>query len=151
MIWSVSTSARGSAATAPLWRTKGSVTVRRALPPTPIRAHRRAGPRPRRPPPWAGSSSGCDRRALAPFEIAVGGRGAALPRLESIRVHPQAHRAPGVAPLESRLTEHAVEPLALRLGPHLLRPGDDHGPHARRHAAAPHHPGRGAQILDPAV
>src|SRR5439155_1037276 len=65
MIWSVSTSARGSAATAPVWPTKGSITTRRTPPPapTPIRARRRAGRRPQPPRPSAGSSDGCDRRA----------------------------------------------------------------------------------------
>src|SRR3954471_23308077 len=38
---------------------------------------------------------------LAPLEVAVGGRGAALAGLEDVRVHPQAHRAARRAPAEA--------------------------------------------------
>src|SRR5207244_546069 len=50
--------------------------------------------------------------SLAALEVAVRRRGAALAALQHVGVHAEAHRAPGVAPLESRLAEHPVQPLA---------------------------------------
>ena len=43
--------------------------------------------------------------ALAAFEVAVAGRGAALARLEPVGVHRQAHRAARLAPFEARVLE----------------------------------------------
>src|SRR3989442_14547136 len=63
-------------------------------------------------------------RALAAFEIAVGGRGATLARIEPIGIHAQAHRAAGLAPLEADVAKDAVQPLALGLGLH--QPGAAH-------------------------
>src|SRR5688500_15311774 len=53
--------------------------------------------------------------ALPPFEVAVGSRGAALAGFQPVRVHSQAHRAAGLAPLEAGVAEHAVEAFLLRL------------------------------------
>ena len=44
---------------------------------------------------------GAPALALAPLEVAVGGGGATLPRLQAVGVHGQAHGAAGLAPLET--------------------------------------------------
>src|SRR5690349_3663920 len=64
--------------------------------------------------------------ALASFEIAVRGRGAALARSEAIGIHPEAHRAARLAPLESGVEEDLVQALALGLRLHQARARDDH-------------------------
>ena len=51
---------------------------------------------------------------LPPFEVAVRGRSAALPGLQHIVVHAQAHRTPRIAPLESRVQEDAVQAFFFR-------------------------------------
>src|SRR5512145_2298956 len=56
--------------------------------------------------------------ALAPLEIAVRGRGTALAGLQAVLVHPKAHGAAGLSPLEARVAEDAVEALALGLRLH---------------------------------
>src|SRR6266481_3523334 len=48
--------------------------------------------------------------ALAPFEVPVGGRGHALACAGRVAVHPDAHGAAGLAPLEARRSEDLVEP-----------------------------------------
>jgi homoaconitase/3-isopropylmalate dehydratase large subunit len=52
---------------------------------------------------------------LAPLEVPVGRRGAALARREDVGVHPEAHRAAREPPLEAGVEEHPVEPFLLRL------------------------------------
>src|SRR5262249_56438059 len=52
--------------------------------------------------------------ALAPLEVPVRCGGHPLALAGPIAVHPHAHRAAGLAPLESRLHEDTVEPLGLR-------------------------------------
>src|SRR3990170_1860440 len=64
--------------------------------------------------------------ALAAFEIAVGGRGAPLARLQLVRVHRQAHAATRLAPLEAGLLEDAVEAFPLGLLLHESATGHDH-------------------------
>ena len=58
--------------------------------------------------------------ALAAFEVAVGGRGAALAGRELVGVHCETHAAAGFAPLETRVLEDAVEAFYLGL---LLQAG----------------------------
>src|SRR5271167_4399463 len=48
--------------------------------------------------------------ALAPLEVSVGRARAELVADELVRVHGQAHRAPGIAPLETRVAEDLVDP-----------------------------------------
>src|SRR6266508_5546681 len=87
--------------------------------------------------------------ALAPFEVAVGGRGDALVLARRVTVHPDAHGAAGLAPLEAGRGEDLVEPF--RLGGALDEPGawDDPGPHD---GAAPLGDGRRrSEVLDAAV
>src|SRR3712207_8224999 len=76
--------------------------------------------------------------ALAALEVAVGGGGAALARLEDVRVHAEAHRAAGLPPLEARLAEDAVQPLLLRLELDQRRAGHDHRAHRRAHLLTAH-------------
>src|SRR2546428_14041447 len=64
-------------------------------------------------------------RALAALEVAVGGRGATLAGREPVRIHAEAHRAAGLAPLEAGIAEDAVEALALGLLLHQARARHD--------------------------
>ena len=64
---------------------------------------------------------------LPALEVAVGGGGHAIPRCGDVAVHAQAHRAAGVAPVESGPLEHLIETFALGLELDLLGAGDDHG------------------------
>jgi hypothetical protein len=61
---------------------------------------------------------GASALALASFEIAVGGGGAALPGTQLVRVHAQAHTAPGIAPFGSGGLENAVQAFGFGLFPH---------------------------------
>src|SRR5277367_4093424 len=110
MMASVSTLARSSGATRPVSVRNGcmSTLVRRALFSSEsthvdemsrdggCRRHRRA------------HQVRAAARTLAAFEIAVGRRRAALAGPQSVVVHPQAHRAPGLAPFETCGGEDAV-------------------------------------------
>src|SRR5581483_8619402 len=51
---------------------------------------------------------------LPPFKVAVAGGGATLARLQDVRIHAQAHRAPRFPPLKARLEKDLVEPFLLR-------------------------------------
>src|SRR5207245_2705753 len=88
---------------------------------------------------------------LPAFEVAVRGRGAALPRPEDVRVHTEAHRASGVAPLETRVAEESVEALALGLRLHEHRARHDERAHAGPHPATANDVARDAQVLDARV
>src|SRR5262245_38705911 len=63
---------------------------------------------------WA-HQVGTAAAALAAFEIAVGGGGAALAGLEDVRVHAEAHGTARFAPFEASFAEDLVEPLILGL------------------------------------
>ena len=89
--------------------------------------------------------------ALAALEVAVGGRGAALARLEPVGVHGQAHGAARLAPLETGRDEYPVEPFGLGLLLDQARAGHNHGTNAVGQLAALHHPGDSAQVLDAGV
>src|SRR5215203_849114 len=93
-------------------------------------------------------------RSLTAFKVAITGRSTPLSRLEPIGVHGKTHRAAGLAPLETGVLEHLMQSLALGLGLHQSRPGDDHRKlDVSGHALAQSFddPGRLPQILDPAV
>ena len=64
--------------------------------------------------------------ALSAFEVSVGGRCAALPRIEPIWVHGQAHAATGLAPIEARFFENPIEALFFRLLFDQSAAGHDH-------------------------
>ena len=103
MIWSVSTLARSSGATTPAtWRRRRSIRPPPRLPRgsnvadvDEVAGDGRGGGHLRADQVRAAAL------ALAALEVAVGGRGAALARLQDVGVHPQAHRAAGLAPLEA--------------------------------------------------
>src|SRR6185369_12046939 len=54
-------------------------------------------------------------RTLAPLEIAIGRRRAALAGRQLVLVHAKAHRAPRLAPFETRCNENLVEPFLFSL------------------------------------
>src|SRR5581483_10187252 len=96
MIWSVSTSTRSITASRPVWRINGSIFLPLVVPLADV--DEVAGDRRRR-----GHGRADEVRAaalaLAALEVAVRGGGAALPRLQHVRVHAQAHRAARLAPV----------------------------------------------------
>src|SRR5687767_8146117 len=124
MIWSVSTSARSSTETFPSITSTGSIT-NIPLPgwPISVRALRRSSnPLANVDEPTLDGRRGGHLRAdevrapalpLAPLEVAIGGRGAALSFAQDVRIHAQAHRASGRAPVEPGGSEHVVEALGL--------------------------------------
>ena len=65
--------------------------------------------------------------ALAAFEVAVAGAGAALAGFELVGVHGQTHAAAGFTPFETGVFEDAVEAFLLGFALHLAAAGDDHG------------------------
>src|SRR3990172_1553840 len=107
MIWSVSTLTRGSGATIPVSFLNGSMSL-----PLPY-VHEVAGDGRRRRHLRA-HEVGAPALPLPPLEVAVGAGGAALARLQDVRVHPQAHRAAGLPPLEPGVDEDSVQPFLLR-------------------------------------
>src|SRR4051812_39162216 len=146
MIWSVSTSSRMSVDTGPLTVVKASMVL--LAPVADVDEVALDGGR--------GGHLGRDEvraaaAALAPLEVAVGGRGAALAGLQDVRVHAQAHRAAGRPPVEAGGAEDLVEALALGLKAHLLGAGDDHRVNVGGDLAALHELGGGAQVADPRV
>src|SRR5215212_1339037 len=88
---------------------------------------------------------------LAALEVAVRGRGAALARPQDVRIHPQAHRAAGAAPLEAGGLEDVAQPLLLSLTLDLHRPRDDHRPYVGGDPPAAHDLGGRAQVADARV
>src|SRR3954452_25519908 len=96
MIWSVSTSSRMSVETGPETVVNGTMVL--LAPVADVDEPALDGGR--------GRHLGRDEvrapaAALAPLEVAVRGRGAALAGAERVRVHPQAHRAARAAPVEA--------------------------------------------------
>src|SRR4051812_26715945 len=89
--------------------------------------------------------------ALTAFEVAVRGRGAALFRLELVRVHGEAHRAARLTPLEASLDEDLVEALGFRLLLHEAGARYDHGIDLGVDGLALDHARDFAQVLDAAV
>src|SRR3990172_12795795 len=113
-IWSVSTLDRSRGRTTPVTLVNGSISAR--LPLSDVYEVPRDG--------GGGDHLGAGQvrapsPALPPLEVAVGRGGATLARLGDVRVHPQAHRAAGLPPLETGVREDAVQPLLLRLELHL--------------------------------
>jgi hypothetical protein len=87
--------------------------------------------------------------ALAADEVAVGGRRTSLAGRYEVAVHPDAHRTPGLPPLETGTLEDCVEALRLRLCLHHARARHHHG---RNGGAAPvEHFRCGAKVFDTAV
>src|SRR5258708_1395891 len=63
--------------------------------------------------------------ALAAFEVAIAGAGAALVGRQDVSVHADAHAATGVAPLETGGGENFVEAFFFGLRLDAARTGDD--------------------------
>ena len=63
--------------------------------------------------------------ALAAFEIAIAGAGAAFVRRQDVGVHPDAHAAAGVAPLETGVAENLIEAFFFRLALNAAGAGDN--------------------------
>src|SRR5690606_38995696 len=111
MIWSVSTLLRRSGTPTPVCWVNFSMAMFLLSGADQRAGGLEVGRRGQRPPHGGrggderGDEVGAPALALAPLEVAVGGRGGPLSRLELVGVHPQAHRAPGVAPLGAELEE----------------------------------------------
>src|SRR5712691_10310675 len=106
MIWSVSTLARSSGATSPFSAVNFSISASFSSP----LAHVDEVPGDRcRGRHFRAHQMSPSARPLPALEIAVGGRGTALARLEAVGVHGETHRAPRLAPLEPGVPEDAVQ------------------------------------------
>src|SRR5438067_1067113 len=115
MIWSVSTLARSSGATMPLRTVNFSIPSAPATNVDEVASNRRGGGHRRT------HEVRAPTRALAALEVAVRGGRAALAGIQAVGIHAQAHRATGLAPLETRVAEHAVESFVLGLLLHYAR------------------------------
>src|SRR3981189_2093494 len=89
--------------------------------------------------------------ALAALEIAVRGRGAALARLELVRVHGEAHGATGLAPFEAGGDEDLVETFRFGLLLHAPAAGPPQGFAVLFHGLPRAQGGARARVLEPAV
>jgi hypothetical protein len=88
--------------------------------------------------------------SLPALEVAVARRRAPLARAERIRIHPEAHRAPRLAPLDARVAENPVEPSLSAARLTACEPGHDERAHRRVDVVAAQDGGGGAQVLDAA-
>ena len=86
-----------------------------------------------------------------PSKLRLDVDGAPLARLEDVGVHAQAHRASGDAPVESGLSEDAVESLFLGLHFDLRGAGNHHRVHAVRDLFAPDNVGGEPQVFEARV
>src|SRR5262245_47539581 len=120
MIWSVSMLTRSSGATTPL-RTVNFSIASAPRPDVDEVPRYRCGRRHLR-----AHEVGAPAGTLAALEVAVGGRRAALAGGELVVVHREAHRAAGLAPLEPRVAEDAIEAFALGLLLHPAGAWHDH-------------------------
>src|SRR4026207_2247018 len=77
--------------------------------------------------------------ALAPLEIAVAGADAVLTGFDGVTVHPEAHRASGLAPLGAGVEEYLCDAARLGLTLHALRARHDQHSHTARDAAQTTH------------
>ena len=89
--------------------------------------------------------------ALPTFKVAIGCRGAALAGLQNVGVHAQAHGAPRLPPVETRVLEYPVEPFLLGLTLYRPRPRHHHGVDLRVDCAPFGNLGGNAQVLNPGV
>src|SRR6476661_4450868 len=95
-----------------------------------------------------GDEVGAAAFALATFEVAIAGAGAALARFELVGVHGQAHAAAGFAPFKAGFLEDAVESLGFGVAFHLTTAGDDHRVDGTCDPVTFHHGCGGAEIAD---
>src|SRR3954447_15840190 len=99
MIWSVSTLLRRSGTPTPVCEVNASMSGLLAHDGLEIGGRGEGAPDRRRGGHRHRDQVGAATLALATLEVAVGGRRAALPRLERVGVHAQAHGAARAAPL----------------------------------------------------
>src|SRR5438067_1008365 len=126
MIWSVSMSSRISTDTGPVMVSIAFIDLAPVADVDEVAFDRRGGGH------LGADEMGAAPAALATLEVAVRGRRAALARAQRVRVHAQAHRAAGAAPIEPGGLEDLVQALGLGLLLDLHRAGDDHGVHGAR-------------------
>src|SRR5215208_6175093 len=88
---------------------------------------------------------------LAAFEVAVRRGGTAFTGLELVGIHREAHRAAGLAPIESGFGEDFIEPFGLGLLLHQAGPRHYHGGDIRVDRPALHHARDLAQVFDPRI
>src|SRR6185295_4267669 len=117
MIWSVSTSARSSTETLPSITSTGLISAPISNVDE-VALDRRGGGHLR------ADQVGAPALALAPLEVPVRGRGAALALDQDVGVHAEAHRASRLAPFEAGGAEDLVEALGFGVGLDLLGAGD---------------------------
>src|SRR4030095_3496589 len=68
-----------------------------------------------------------------------------------VRIHAEAHRAAGAAPLEAGVPEYLIDAAALGRAAGALRAGNDQRPHGRRHTMPLDDPRRLLEIREAAV
>src|ERR1700722_2691151 len=88
---------------------------------------------------------------LPPFKITITRRSAALPRLQNIRIHSQAHRASRLAPLEPRILKNPMKAFLFRGPLHALRSRYHHGSNVRVDMMPSRPPRRRSQIFKPRI
>ena len=98
-----------------------------------------------------GDEVGPAAATLTSLEVPVGGGRAAFAGGELVGVHREAHRASGLAPLESGSDEHLVEPLRFRLVLHTARPGHNERTDTWRDLVTREHSRCGSKVLDARV
>ena len=94
---------------------------------------------------------GASALALASFEVAVRCGGAALPHFQLVRVHAQAHRAAGKAPLRTEVGEDLVQALGLCFEPDAGGTGHHQHPDVRVLGSAADDVRRRPEVLHPGV
>src|SRR5690606_19956861 len=95
---------------------------------------------------------GTATKALATFEVPVGGRRTMLALPQLVGVHGQTHGTTRVTPLQTRLDKDLVETFLLRLGFDQTGTRNHHRLlEARSHLAALNHRRSFPQILNPAI
>ena len=97
-----------------------------------------------------GDEVGAASSALAAFEVAVAGGGAAFAGGEDVGVHAEAHAAAGFAPVEACFGEDFVEAFFFGLRFYCLRAGDDHRADGGGYVVAADDGGGGAEVFDAA-
>src|SRR5450755_1607371 len=150
MIWSVSTLTRSSGATRPRCTVNGFIVWSLALK-HPVanvgkvtsdgrcRRHHRA------------DQMSSPTASLPTFKISIAGGGAALSRLQNVRIHAQAHRASRLPPFEPGILKNAMQPFPLGHALHRLRTRNHHCPNFRTHVMSLSHARRGSQIFNPRI
>src|ERR1044072_9308929 len=68
---------------------------------------------------------------LSSFKVSIARRCTAFTGFENIGVHPETHRASGLAPFKTSFVENAIETFALRGLLHVLRTRHNHRTHRR--------------------